>query len=243
MRVLCVVPARGGSVGIKKKNLQEIHGISLVGWATIKSIKSGIFDKIIVSTDSLEIAEEGIKYGATFNELRPQELSTSFVPDYQVLRHELFKNEAISGTKYDFIAMLQPTSPLRTIIEIQESFAKLLENHNDSIWTVTRIDSKYHFRKQLHIVDEKLQLVFDGPLVKARQELSKVYIRNGSVYLLSRKVLIEKDNLLGEHPGWIESVGIRPNIDNINELEYCREISEIRNGDLVERNLESNEKD
>jgi CMP-N,N'-diacetyllegionaminic acid synthase len=236
--VLCVIPARGGSVGIKNKNLQKVHEVSLVSWASKLASSISIIDKVIVSTDSQEIADEAQSYGADFLSFRPSELSGASVHDQQVLIHSLFESESFCDKEFDVIVMLQPTSPLRSREEVEECLRAVAENGKSACWTVSEIDLKFHYRKQLKIgADDALELAFSGDRVVARQELQKVFMRNGACYVFSRDTLMNDPNLLGTNCGYLISNGIRPNIDNIEDLEWCRNISQVNSatGYLTER--------
>jgi CMP-N-acetylneuraminic acid synthetase len=236
--VLCVIPARGGSVGIKNKNLQKVHEVSLVSWAAKLASSISLIDKVIVSTDSQEIADEAQSYGADFLSFRPNELSGAAVHDQQVLIHSLLESESFCDTEIDVIVMLQPTSPLRSREEVEECLRQVAEKGKSACWTVSQIDLKFHYRKQLKIGSgDALELAFSGDRVVARQELQQVFMRNGACYVFSRDTVMNDPNLLGTNCGYVISNGIRPNIDTTDELELCQKISQVNitTGYLTER--------
>ena len=113
-RVLVVVPARGGSKGVKLKNLREVGGVPLVARAGHVARALPWADRAIVSTDHEGIARVAEQAGLACPFVRPEEISGSIVSDWEVLIHALSEMERIDGVAYDVIVMLQPTSPGRT---------------------------------------------------------------------------------------------------------------------------------
>lgn len=125
-KFIAVIPARGGSKGLPGKNIKELCGKPLIVYTIETALKSKIFDKVIVSTDSLEIAEIAKKAGAEIPFLRPKELATDTADSMDVLIHAIkFLEE--KGEKFDYIMKLQPTSPLRTEEDIRKSVKLLFE--------------------------------------------------------------------------------------------------------------------
>lgn len=237
-KTLCVIPARAGSVSVKKKNLRKIHNIPLVGWAAKTASVVSEITVIVVSTDSHAIASQAIRFGAHFLGFRSADLSGPKVHDQQVLIESLTQAEERFGTCFDTVMMLQPTSPLRTVGEIQKCLSKVRKSGYTSCWTVSPIDLKYHFRKQLITNDSDfLQLAVDGPRVVARQELSQTFMRNGACYVYSRETIFHDPNLLGDKATFIVSEGCRPNIDTLQDLLWARRISytDPKSGLLLEK--------
>ena len=109
-KVICIIPARAGSVGIKHKNLKLIHGKSLVGWAVAIATKVGAIDEVVISTDSEEIAEEAKLHGGTFIKLRSPELSGPNVHDQQVLIETLANCEAALNSQFEALRYDESTT-------------------------------------------------------------------------------------------------------------------------------------
>ena len=227
-KILCIIPARGGSVGIKDKNLRKIHNKSLVAWAVTVAMMNEFIDEVVVSTDSDEIAEIATQQGGTFLGLRSAELSGPTIHDQQVLVETLNKSEAVFSFEFGIVVMLQPTSPLRTNEEINQCISEVGSLNKTACWTVSKVDPKYHYRKQLTISEgSALRMSVEGPRVVARQELSQTYIRNGACYAFTRETVIKDPQLMGDNCGYVISDGMRPNIDAIKDLEKAIEISWI----------------
>jgi CMP-N-acetylneuraminic acid synthetase len=197
--VLVVVPARGGSKGVKLKNLHPLGGIPLI--AHLGPIVRALpcLDRWVVSTDHEQIIAAARAVGIDAPFLRPEELSGDRVSDLQVLAHALEASEQIDGLRYDAVVMLQPTSPLRRAEHVEATVRKLVEEGWDAVWTVSPTDLKYHPLKQLQIAADGQMDYFDerGATIVARQQLAPVYHRNGVAYAFSRACLLEQRTILG----------------------------------------------
>ena len=214
LRVLAVIPARGGSKGVPLKNIRKVNGIPIVQLAAMISSKVDLIDRIIVSTDNDEIAKFAIKGGASFPFWRPKELSGDRVSDLEVLTHALLEIEKIDNQVYDIVLMLQPTSPLRTAKHIIEALEMLTSKNYDAVWTVSETDSKSHPFKQLIVKNQKLHYYdIRGKSIVARQELESVYHRNGIAYAIKRECLLEKESIMGFNTGALICEGINVSID------------------------------
>ncbi len=150
-RILVVCPARGGSKGIPLKNLQPFLGVPLV--ARVGHLIADIpgIDRAIVSTDSEAIAKVADASGLDVPFYRPEELSGDRISDLEVLSHALVESERLDGVQYDIIVMLQPTSPLRLAVHVQDTIDMLIDGDWDAVWTVSETDSKNHPLKQLTV--------------------------------------------------------------------------------------------
>ena len=222
---LCVIPARSGSKGLKNKNIKKINKISLIGHAVSCAIKTKIFDEIIISTDSKLYGLEAKKYGAAFFYLRSKNLSKSRVGDIDVIYDALKRSEKNFKKKYHYIAMLQPTCPTRKSLDIIKCKKEIIKRKLDSVWTVSKIDKKFHPLKILKVnKDKSFENYIDaGKKIIARQQLSDVFIRNGACYFFSRQSIIKK-NLYGKKNGLILIRREMINIDDINDLNKARKV-------------------
>jgi len=191
LSVLAVIPARGGSKGIPKKNIAPLAGKPLISYTTELMSQLPWVDKTVVSTDSPEIAQVATRQPGIEIIWRPESLSGDAIGDRDVLHHALIEAEAASHQTFDVVLMVQPTSPLRTAENITQCITTLVEGEWDAVWTVSPTDLSYHPRKQLSI-DPDGQLGFfvpGGETVIARQELNPVFHRNGVCYALRRELL------------------------------------------------------
>ena len=197
LSVLAVIPARGGSKGIPKKNIAPLAGKPLISYTTELISHLPWIDKTVVSTDSSEIAEvaqQSVGVGIVW---RPEEISGDRIGDRDVLHHALIEAEAVDGTTYDVVIMLQPTSPLRTEENVTDCITTLAEGKWDAVWTVSATDLSFHPRKQLTL-DAEGRLGFfvpGGEAIVARQELTPVFHRNGVCYALKRELLLNTEGI------------------------------------------------
>ena len=189
--VLVVIPARGGSKGIKLKNLRKVLGKTLIEHVAEVLSELEWVDQSVVSTDHDKIIQHSVECGLEVPFVRPDNISGDTISDFQVLEHALLESEKYFDQVFDIILMLQPTSPLRTSKDIQDTVNLLIKGSYDSVWTVSETDLKYHPLKQLNINDGKLD--FQNPKgsnIIARQQLNPTYHRNGVAYAFTRECLL-----------------------------------------------------
>jgi len=218
-RILCVIPARGGSKGIKFKNLMPIQGVPLVVIAGKLAAEISEIDRCIVSTDSKKIAKVAQDSNIDTPFFRPKNISSDFVSDWDVLIHALNECEKIDQCKYDVILMLQPTSPLRKKSDVLKTIKKLIDEEHDSVWTISKTDSKSHPLKQLTNHNGKLNY-WDkrGKEIIARQQLDTVFHRNGVAYAISRSCLVNQKTIMGKNTGFHEVQGFNISIDTMDDI-------------------------
>ncbi len=218
-RILVVVPARGGSKGVKLKNIRPINGIPLVALVGQVVKELAYVDRAVVSTDHPEIAKIAAQSGLEAPFMRPAELSGDIVADGPVLHHALAECEKIDGRRYDVVVMLQPTSPFRKPGHVTAAVRKLIEGGYDAVWTVSATDSKAHPLKQLVIEEDRLDY-YDpaGAAIIARQQLKPVYHRNGVAYVMTRELIADKKAIKGEKTSFVVIDDPLVNIDT--ELDF-----------------------
>lgn len=188
MKNIAIIPARGGSKGIYKKNIRQFAGKPLIAYTIIEAIKSKRFDKVIVSTDDDEIGKISKKYGAEVIK-RPGDLAKDDTHTIDVIFHLI----DILLKQYDhstIIVLLQPTSPLRTVNDINNSIELFLKKECESVIGVC--ESTHPPQWSLKIEGEFLKLVFNNDNFKMRrQDLHKSYYPNGAIYIASIETLIK----------------------------------------------------
>jgi len=221
LRVLAVVPARGGSKGLPRKNLLPVGGVPLVArvGAIVRDCTS--IDRSVVSTDDEDIAALALTAGLDAPFRRPEILSGDRIGDIEVLQHALDATEADDGLRYDVLVMLQPTSPLRTARQVEDAIEMLVTDALDAVWTVSPTDGKAHPVKQLQLIDGLL--VYDhvgGAAVIARQQLTPLWHRNGIAYVL-RRATLEAGELLGARTGGLVVHDRVVNIDDELDLAFA----------------------
>jgi CMP-N,N'-diacetyllegionaminic acid synthase len=179
---LAIIPARGGSKRLPKKNILNLAGKPLIAWTIETALKSKYIDRIVVSTDDDKIATVSKKYGADVPFMRPGYLATDESTSIDVVLHSLDKLEK-NGEKYDFIILLQPTSPLRSSKNIDESIELLDEIKCDAVISVCKVE---HSPLWTNTIPESgdLSNFLDSSIVNKRsQDLECYYRLNGAIYL------------------------------------------------------------
>ena len=221
--ILAVVPARGGSKGIKLKNLRPFQGIPLITRVGMVLQKLRGVDLSVVSTDHPKIAALGLQSGIHLHIRRPPRLSGDRIGDWQVLTHALLKAESLTGQQFDVVVMLQPTSPLRTPNQVVKTITRLIKKKLDSVWTVSIAPIKYHPLKSL-VVDLGNLRFFDpkGKKILARQQLRQTFIRNGIAYAFTRECLLKQKTTLGKKSGAIVIQEKTVNIDTLEDLKNTK---------------------
>ena len=223
--ILAVIMARSKSKGLKNKNLKKIKNIPLLALPSIILKKSKLISKIIISTDSKKYGGIAKAYGIDFFYLRKKSLSGPNVPDHLVLRDALIQAEKYFKTKFNYIVSLPPTSPLRSRSIVEKSIRTIVKEKFDSLWTISKIDLKYHPDKQLVMEKGKLKyFTSKGKNIHYRQQLNTTFYRNGCAYVVKRKTLIENKTLLTKNSGCVIVKSPQISIDNKYDLEKARKI-------------------
>lgn len=181
-RVLAVVPARGGSQGLPGKNIRPLMGLPLIAHSIALAKLCPEITRCVVSTDSDEIAAVARAHGGEVPFLRPAELARADTPMWPVLRHALAEVEREEGRPYDFLLLLDPTSPTRLPGDVSAAVARLLASDADGIVSV----SKPEFSPLWHTVVEKDGLMADwlpdAARIDRRQDAPEIYRINGLLY-------------------------------------------------------------
>lgn len=201
MKVLLVIPARGGSKGIPRKNLQQVNGQPLIAYAINNALASQMVDRVIVSTEDEEIAETAKKLGAEVPFLRPAELATDQVSLIPVVAHAAGEMVAL-GFAADLVVSLQPTTPFISGKIIDQAICLQKETGCDSVVSVVKVTHNHPYRVQQLREDGSLTPFFpEGEKFLQRQDLPVFYAFSGGLYSRKRQLLEHwsgKDFCLGE---------------------------------------------
>lgn len=196
-KILGIIPARGGSKGIPGKNIRSLNGKPLIQYAVEAARSSNLVDRLILTTDSVEIAEVGKALGVEVPFLRPPDLAQDDTPMLPVLEHALQFVE-MEGWQPDIILLLQPTAPLRRAEHIQQAVKLLVESKCDSVVSVVEVPRHYVPDFVLRLEDGKLKPFLDAPLVTRRQDARAAYSRDGTIYVFWRDLLVKKHSIYGD---------------------------------------------
>lgn len=196
-KILGIIPARGGSKGIPGKNIRLLGGKPLLQYALEAARSSRQVDRLILTTDSLDIASVARNLGVEVPFIRPAELARDDTPMLPVLEHALQFVEA-EGWQPDIILLLQPTAPLRRAEHIRQAVKLLVESQCDSVVSVVEVPRHYVPDFVLRLEDGRLKPFLDAPLVARRQDARPAYSRDGTIYAFWREVLAEKHGIYGD---------------------------------------------
>ena len=221
-KILAIIPARGGSKSIPKKNIVSLAGKPLIAWTIEAALRSKHINKVVVSSDSDEILAVAKKYGAEQIK-RPAHLATDkALPEpvvHHVLDHLKKKEKYLPGV----LIYLQPTSPLRTFKDIDEAFNKFFNSKATAAISVYELDKKY-LKAFLVNKDGFLKgSVNDEYPFMNRQMLPSIYMPNGAIYIITRKVFIKFGRLLSDKT----IPYIMPTEKNL-DLDTHRDLIELR---------------
>lgn len=195
-KILGIIPARSGSKGIPGKNIRLLDGKPLIYYASEAARSSKLVDRLILTTDSEEIANVGRDIGIEVPFLRPRELAQDDTPMLPVIEHVLDFVET-QGWQPNIILLLQPTAPLRRAEHIQSAVKVLIETKCDSVVSVVEVPRHYVPDFVLRLEDGRLRPYLDGPLVTRRQDARPAYSRDGTIYAFWRDVFVKKNSIYG----------------------------------------------
>lgn len=228
MKVLGIIPARGGSKGIPRKNLAPLAGRPLLAYTADAALTARRLSRVVLSTEDEEIATVGRSLGLEAPVPRPVELAQDDTPSLGVVQHMVLALEA-QGARFDAICVLQPTTPLRRAEDIDACVELLISSSADTVLSVLPVPPKYN-PHWVYLGDDAglLRLATGGAdPIPRRQELPPAYHREGSIYICRRDVLIERNTFYGPR---VIGYAMRPeqtvNIDDPSDLERARTMLE-----------------
>ncbi len=217
MRVLGLIPARGGSKSVPRKNIKPLAGKPLIAHTIEAALKSELIDKLIVSTDDEEIAEVARQYGAEVPFMRPQELADDKTLDFPVIEHAILW---LDDNKWspDIVVFLRPTNIFRTGEEIDRAIQKILTSDFDSVRGISKAAYPPYWMKRIE--GDLLVPFIDTPYAETRrQELPEVFQGNGTIEVIRKHTILEKKSRFGDKVGFL----IMPDIaaqDIDSELDF-----------------------
>jgi CMP-N,N'-diacetyllegionaminic acid synthase len=224
LRVLAVIPARGGSKGIPRKNLVDVAGLPMIAWTIAAALRSRYIDRVIVSTDDREIAEVSVAHGAEVPFLRPASLATDLSPTIDVLLHAIRSLE----TTFDIVVTLQPTSPLRTTDLIDGAVEHLVTCGAASCVSVKQLKADASWMYTLDGRGLHRPLLPSAPEVTRRQDALPLFVLDGSVYATRRDALEASRSVRSEPCVVIANPAPAIDIDDAVDLLIARALLSAR---------------
>ena len=219
-KVLCTICARGGSKGVKNKNIKEINGKPLIAYTIEQAKKSKLFEHIIISTDSDEIAKIAESYGAEVFFKRSKEMASDTAGKLDVIRDAFIRTEEYYNVKFDYLIDLDATAPLRNIDDILNSFKQFKENNNENLITAMPSRRSPYFNLVEQDKNGKVYLSkeLDSSVVR-RQDAPKSYDMNASIYIWKRDTILNESSIFLENTG-LYIMPEERSIDIDTELDY-----------------------
>jgi CMP-N-acetylneuraminic acid synthetase len=239
-KVLALIPARGGSKSIPRKNILPFAGFPLIAYSIAAAMTAETVRRVIVSTDDVEIAEIARRYGAEVPFLRPAEIAEDHTPDLPVFQHALQWLDEHEGYNPDIVVQLRPTSPLRRTWHIDHAVFRLLEHPEaDSVRTVCIPFQNPYKMWRIHSDGFLLPLLeteFPEPYNMPRQLLPDVYWQTGYVDAAWADTILNRNSMTGDHilpliispEEWVDI----DSIDDWRRAERMLQSGEITNEEL-----------
>ena len=218
--VLCTICARGGSKGVKNKNIRVLNGKPLIAYTIEQAKESKLFEHIVVSTDSDDIAKVAKEYGAEVFFKRSPKLASDTAGKLDVIRDAFVRSEKYYNKTFDYLVDLDATSPLRNVEDIINSF-NLFKKHNyDNLITAmpSRRNPYFNMVEQDKNGRVYLSKKLDIPIVR-RQDAPKTYDMNASIYIWKREIILNKNSIFLENTGLYVMPEER-SIDIDSELDF-----------------------
>lgn len=215
-KVLAIIPARGGSKRLPRKNILPLAGKPLIAWTIEAARNSQIFDEIIVNTDSQEISDIAKSFGASIPFIRPAILSSDTAGSIDVVKHTLewYHNE---GIYFNDVVLLQPTSPLRNEDDIKSAYDLYIAKRASSVLSVCEVD---HPTAWCNRLDESLSM---NGFIKSQgsrsQDLEKEYRLNGAIYIWEVKQLLNQSKTIIE-PSFASIMPRNRSVDIDEDIDF-----------------------
>jgi N-acylneuraminate cytidylyltransferase len=230
LRLLAIIPARGGSKGVPKKNSKLLGDKPLIAYSIEAALLCTQFDSVVVSTDDENIAKLSKQLGAEVPFIRPAELATDEAKSIDVVLHCIQYLEA-QGKYFDAVCLLQPTSPFRKPAFIKQCINAFIKQKVDTLISVLPVPHEYNPHWVFEPDNKGLLRIATGDetIIPRRQELPKTFFRDGSIYLTLTNVIKHQHSFFGNTIGYLESDPTDyVNIDTIEDWHRAETILKTR---------------
>lgn len=226
MKILAIIPVRGGSKGVPGKNIKLLDGKPLLAYTSEIALQSKQLTEVIVSTEDEPIGEVAKSLGVQVPFMRPMALAQDDTPTIDVLIHALewYENQTIF---FDAVCLLQVTSPIRTLEFLDKAIEKFMASDCDSLVSVQKVPHEYnpHWTFEVNAEGNLKIATGEAEIIPRRQELPTAYHRDGSIYITKTDVLLKEHSLYGKSTAFIESEpDFYVNIDTMEDWEKAEEM-------------------
>jgi CMP-N,N'-diacetyllegionaminic acid synthase len=226
---LAIIPARGGSKRLPRKNLLDLNGKPLIAWSIESGLKSEYIDKVVVTSDDDAILSVAESYGVLVIN-RPVELASDTATTFDVIKHAITKVD-----EYDYIVLLQPTSPLRNEMHVDGAIQLLETKNADAVISVSEMGHSPFWSNRIPVNGDMSNFLRDDIVNKRSQDLEAYFRLNGAIYICKANKLIEqgsfflKNNIFAYKMDKIDSIDIDEEIDYLLVKELFKKNSRINN--------------
>jgi CMP-N,N'-diacetyllegionaminic acid synthase len=229
MRILGLIPARGGSKGVPGKNIKLLNNKPLLAYTSEIALQSKKLTELIISTEDHEIIDVAKKLGIKVPFIRPMSLAEDTTPTIDTIIHAL-EWYKFHNIYFDAVCILQVTCPFRTVDFLNKAIETFIEKDTDSLVSVLKVPHVYNPHWTFESNDKGNLKIATGEteIISRRQELPTTYHRDGSLYITKSRVILEEHSLYGKSIAFIESEpDFHVNIDTLDDWERAEEI--VRN--------------
>lgn len=217
-KFFALIPARGGSKRVKNKNLYPISGKPLIAWTIEAAKKSRFIDRVIVSSEDSEILEQARYFGAETPFVRPIELAQDQSSGIDPVLHAI--DQIVD---FDFVVLLQPTSPLRQTQDIDDAIVKIFQENANCLVSVTEVDKRPDWMYTLTPTGKMLSVLPE----ESKNKTDQIYVLNGAIYIANTKWLQEHKNFLTEETIAYPMPRSRSlDIDTPEDIVFCQALME-----------------
>lgn len=223
MKILALIPARGGSKRLPRKNVLDLAGKPLIAWTIEAALGCPFLDEVMVTTDEDEIAEVAKRHGAKVPFLRPAYLASDTATSFDAIKHAIdFYREEL-GKNFDFVVLLQPTSPLRNSRNISEAIELLVEKNADAVISVCEVDHSPLWMNTLPSNLSMSKFLRDEVRNVRSQDLPKNYRLNGAIYICrTDRLLAESSFFIATNIfAYIMCNDASVDIDNVSDFKLA----------------------
>lgn len=227
MRILAVIPARGGSKGVPGKNKKLLNGKPLIQYSIDAALQSKYISEVVVTTDDEEIIRISKSLGANVPFVRPKGLAEDTTPTLPVIQHAISHFEA-EGKQFDAICLLQPTSPFRPKGFLDKALETFIEKQTDALVSVLEVPHQYnpHWTFEPNESGTLQIATGENEIIPRRQELPKAYHRDGSIYITKTNIIQNENSLYGNSLAYIVSDSTHyVNIDTQEDWQKAEELA------------------
>jgi CMP-N-acetylneuraminic acid synthetase len=204
MKVLGLIPARGGSKGIPNKNQKELGGKPLLQYTIESALGSTLLDAVVFSSEDATLRDLAENMGASVPFKRPDALATDVAGSLEVVQHALAELEK-NGQNFDAVCLLQVTTPFRSSDDIDAAISKFKSEQSDSLISVQIVPHQFNPHWVFELAEGKLKIATgEDQIIKRRQELPDAFIRDGAIYITKAEVIQKQNSFFGTTISYIE---------------------------------------